>query len=243
MNLDTRFSIFKNGLSTRHDQTSRFYSSWPRFKNSRRCRRQHSRRLPPSFYKSSFSDSWGYQPTSAIRVEGMPFSQYFFSRLVWVLSGNTYRDVNVQLQLVRVTDSKLELFAHSQKLRRSFKSWKVIDKWQQFCQHVLMHAGWIFFYRASMSDIQDMCRCYPLPRGNPGWLTLTPKCPLDTTMRKSRAGTVITPFVFRRRNGNVMYSLLLWTTLIGPFMILIWQLDGVCLLILIKSALLFSDAR
>ena len=58
----------------------------------------------------------------------MPFSQYFFSRLVWVLSGNTYRDVNVQLQLVRVTDSKLELFAHSQKLRRSFKSWKVIDK-------------------------------------------------------------------------------------------------------------------
>ena len=41
----------------------------------------------------------------------------------------------------------------------------------------------------------------------------------------------------------IVYSLLLWTTLIGPFMILIWQLDGVCLLILIKSALLFSDAR
>ena len=38
-------------------------------------------------------------------------------------------------------------------------------------------------------------------------------------------------------------SLLLWTTQIGPFMILIWQLDGISLLILIKSALLFSDAR
>ena len=37
-----------------------------------------------------------------------------------------------------------------------------------------------------------------------------------------------------------VYSLLLWTTLIGPFTILIWQLDGVFLLILIKSALLFS---
>ena len=43
--------------------------------------------------------------------------------------------------------------------------------------------------------------------------------------------------------GIKEYSLLLWTTLIGPFMILIWQLDGVCLLIVIKSALLFSDAR
>ena len=39
------------------------------------------------------------------------------------------------------------------------------------------------------------------------------------------------------------HSLLLCRTLIGPFMILIWQLDGVCLLTLIKSALLLSDAR
>ena len=45
--------------------------------------------------------------------------------------------------------------------------------------------------------------------------------------------------------GMQFNSLLLWMALhvIGPFMILSWQLDGVCFLILIKSALLFSDAR
>ena len=68
--------------------------------------------------------------------------------------------------------------------------------------------------------------------------------PTENCTRLGGNREVVTYDAFWKIGGLTycVYSLLLWTTLIGLFMILIWQLDGVCLPILIKSALLFSDA-